>query len=215
MFDGMLVSIRLIYKTKKKMKEIQERTDGHMEEKDVLELVDWILKSYQRSGVQVDATDMEQLRHKILSSFEDAKDGLLSIRDLATLFESVMEKKRWFHSLNKVVVASPTPNKRATNRRGSVAKRRVSVHTFTDISEAELAALGITPLVREKFDALAVDKKGLLALSQVIELLQWMYMGRPNDTKTYCTEFEQAWEEEFIVSTDYLSLADYSDSGLV
>lgn len=198
-YDGMLVSIRLIHKTKKKMKEYDTDRNGTLDEKELLSLADWILKSYVHSGIEVTEDMREEMRAKILATYDENNDSVIGIRELAKLFESIMEKKRWFYSLN--TMTNTVPNASAPRVAvGKKARRRLSVHTFNEISEAVMSEIGISPLVREKFNELDYTKRGTLDQASVLELLDFMYLESPSEGLRVAQEFTEGWEGDVVVS---------------
>jgi hypothetical protein len=75
----------------------------------------------------------------------------------------------------------------------------LSVHTFQDISEVELAAIGITPTVREKFIDLDKEGKGILPQAQVIKLLEWMYKEVPDERDEIILALQSGMNSEILV----------------
>jgi Ca2+-binding EF-hand superfamily protein len=90
-FDGMLVTIRLIHLTKQKMNEFDQDHNGHLDSNELTALADWILKSYDRNAIKVSMEEKIALKERILSSYDEDHNGIINIRELAFLFESIME----------------------------------------------------------------------------------------------------------------------------
>jgi Ca2+-binding EF-hand superfamily protein len=90
-FDGMLVTIRLIHLTKQKMNEFDRDHNGKLDAEELIALADWILKSYARNAIKVSMEEKIAMKEKILASYDEDRDGIINIRELAFLFESIME----------------------------------------------------------------------------------------------------------------------------
>lgn len=90
-FDAMLVTIRLIHLAKKKFRDFDFDKNGVLDETELLQLADWMSKSYERSGIKVKDDEKIQLRNRILEKYDLKGNGRITLRDLALLFEEVLE----------------------------------------------------------------------------------------------------------------------------
>lgn len=92
--------------------------------------------------------------------------------------------------------------------------RRLSTYRFIDISPTELDAIGISPMVREKFEDLDSSKKGYIGKEAVLELLQWMHLQRSDKgaLRAYVNEMESALDGIDVDFDEFCSM--YEDASL-
>lgn len=98
-FDAMLVTIRLIHLAKKKFRDFDVDKNGLLDESELLQLADWMSKSYERSGIKVKDEEKIQLRNRILEKYDLKGNGRITLRDMALLFEEVLEVRELYFSL--------------------------------------------------------------------------------------------------------------------
>ena len=94
-FDAMLVTIRLIHLAKKKFRDFDVDKNGLLDESELLQLAEWMSKSYERSGIKVKEEEKIQLRNRILEKYDLKGNGRITLRDMALLFEEVLEVCRY------------------------------------------------------------------------------------------------------------------------
>lgn len=63
-----------------------------------------------------------------------------------------------------------------------------------------MSEIGISPLVREKFNELDYTKRGTLDQASVLELLDFMYLESPSEGLRVAQEFTEGWEGDVVVS---------------
>lgn len=86
-YDSMLLTIRIINVTRDKMKVSDEVLDRNNR----TQLVEWLLKTYLRSGIYIDENEKQALTARIMS-VDQAQDGaIMSIKEIAQLHEVIME----------------------------------------------------------------------------------------------------------------------------
>jgi hypothetical protein len=92
-FDVMLTTIRILHMTKSKFKEFERDHHGvvKVDEAVLVDLVDWMLKSYERSGLHVKADDNRALHESIIANYESKGSAFLGIRELSLFFEKALE----------------------------------------------------------------------------------------------------------------------------
>jgi hypothetical protein len=90
-FDAILTTIRVVHMTKSKLKDFDLDHNGDLDEKELTLLVDWMLKSYERSGLHVKADDNRALHESIIANYESKGSAFLGIRELSLFFEKALE----------------------------------------------------------------------------------------------------------------------------
>ena len=90
-FDAMLITIRVIQLAKIKLKEFDEDQNGEFDENELRSLANWISKSCIQCGVQMLEEDKVTLYNRLIANYESKGTSIITIRDLAILFEAILE----------------------------------------------------------------------------------------------------------------------------
>lgn len=90
-FDAMLITIRVIQLAKIKLKEFDQDQNGEFDEDELESLAGWISKTCIQCGVQMLEEDRLTLHKHLMANYESKGTSLITIRDLAVLFEAILE----------------------------------------------------------------------------------------------------------------------------
>lgn len=73
-------------------------------------------------------------------------------------------------------------------------QKRLSVGTYNSISDIALASIGVTPMMRDKFqEMVALKGNKPLGLEEIVHLLRWAFESTPEVGADYVLEFRQGW----------------------
>ena len=190
-YDSMLVSIRLLHTTRQRLKEFDEDGNGFLDLSERKKLGDWIIQSYQRSGITLTDVEKIEIMNRLTEMEEVSCYDIVCTRELSTLFGTIKEHKRCFASLNILT--------RLNRDRKMHSNRRFSLETFEDRHRGS-DTLSVPPNAREKFNSLDYTKQGTLSKSGIFELLGWILLARPYELQIFREEFEDEWYQETMVS---------------
>lgn len=96
----------------------------------------------------------------------------------------------------RMMLSTVVPQKLARCR----TKKRLSVGTYNSIGDIALASIGVTPMMRDKFQEMVTFKDNKpLNLEEIVHLLQWVYESTPEVGANYVLEFRQGWIEMDVV----------------
>lgn len=194
-YDAMLVSMRLLHTTRQRLKEFDEDGNGFLDLSERKKLGEWIILSYQRSGITLTDVERTEIMNRLTEMEEVNCYDIVCTRELSTLFGTIKEHKRCFTSLNILT---------RLNRDGKMhSNRRFSLETFEDKHRGS-DTLSIPPSSHEKFASLDYTNKGSLSKSGIFELLEWILVSRPNELQMFREEFEDEWFQDMMV-TSYLA----------
>ena len=193
-YESMLVSIRLIRMTRAKIKTFDTNGDGRLDKDERRELVDWIRSSYHRNGIIL-SDERKELLLQVDEDDDLAVNHLAGIRELSTLFEMIKENRNCFHALNRLLLGSASDLDDVVSSKGSTEADSGGSHPFDESSQ------GLIDDIRGKFALLDANGTGFLSRAQIMELLDWIFVGQPRRLRIFRREFESESLEK-IVSTD-------------
>jgi hypothetical protein len=116
-----------------------------------------------------------------------------SMKELALLFHSIMEKKKWFSKLSSIHKRSSQISDRSSRR------RRASF--FNATSKETLDKIGINSVVSEKFKEIDTEGHGYLSHSQLAQLVMFMYRAQPEEGTRVSALIEKYLEDDKVVSS--------------
>ena len=116
-FDGICTKMRVLNNARKKFKELDSDQDGVLKGSELIKLADWALKSYRPNGMKYSLAEINLMKNTILTKVGMRRNSLsgdtcdenkdkelvataVTMEDMESIFEEVMEKKRWARRLS-------------------------------------------------------------------------------------------------------------------
>lgn len=86
----MLITINQIRMIRMKMKEyVDNSITGKLDKDQLMELADWILRSYDRRGINADEEERKAIKESILAAYFENSKGMFSVSEFAGYFRLV------------------------------------------------------------------------------------------------------------------------------
>lgn len=165
-FTDIFSVFRFIRQCERKFLQIDVDRRGSLEVPALSSYVQWIVDIYASQDNSMHDESKALLYNEILDMVHSSLNSQVTQNEIPLMVKRILEIDQW-----RSIYSPQIP----FENNDLHPQRRLSQYSLRELSEDDLLALGVAPLAYKKFHELDVHKSGMIASTQVIELIEWVF----------------------------------------